>query len=80
MLRIYQNNSAAGVKSYYSKAADYYTDGPELVGQWRGEGAKRLGLAGLVQKEAWDALCDNRNRPSSSAPRVAPVWARKSAR
>ena len=61
MLRIYQNNSAVGVKGYYSKAADYYTDGPELVGQWRGEGAKRLGLAGVVQKETWDALCDNRN-------------------
>ena len=45
MLRIYQNNSAAGVKSYYSKD-DYYLEGQELVGQWRGEGAKRLGLAG----------------------------------
>ena len=60
MLRIYQNNSSAGVKSYYSKA-DYYTEGQELVGQWRGEGAKRLGLAGVVQKETWDALCENRN-------------------
>jgi conjugative relaxase-like TrwC/TraI family protein len=60
MLRIYQNNSAAGAKSYYSKA-DYYSEGQELAGQWRGEGAKRLGLAGVVQKETWDALCDNRN-------------------
>ena len=60
MLRINQNNSAAGAKSYYSKA-DYYTEGQELVGQWRGEGAKRLGLAGVVQKETWDALCENRN-------------------
>jgi conjugative relaxase-like TrwC/TraI family protein len=61
MLRIYQNNSAAGAKNYYSKAADYYSEGQELVGQWRGEGAKRLGLAGVVRRETWDALCDNRN-------------------
>jgi hypothetical protein len=47
MLRIIQNQSAAGAKSYYSKA-DYYSEGQELEGQWRGEGAKRLGLAGVV--------------------------------
>jgi len=60
MLRINQNNSAAGAKSYYT-TADYYSEGQELIGQWRGEAAKRLGLAGTVQKETWDALCDNRN-------------------
>ena len=46
--------------SYYS-TADYYSEGQELVGQWRGEAAKRLGLTGVVQKETWDALCNNRN-------------------
>jgi conjugative relaxase-like TrwC/TraI family protein len=63
MLRIIQNTSAAGAKSYYTSAsmADYYTEGQELEGIWRGEGAARLGLSGTVQKEAWDALCDNRN-------------------
>ncbi|MGA2254540.1 MAG: MobF family relaxase [Thermoguttaceae bacterium] len=60
MLRINQNNSAAGAMSYYT-TADYYTEGQELVGQWRGEAAKRLGLAGTVQKETWDALCNNRH-------------------
>lgn len=61
MLRIIQNSSAAGAKSYYS-TADYYAEGQqELAGQWRGEGATRLGLSGEVKKEAWDALCDNRN-------------------
>ena len=60
MLRINQNNSAAAAKSYYSRA-DYYSEGQELIGQWRGEAARRLGLAGTVQKETWDALCDNRN-------------------
>ena len=60
MLRINQNNSAAGAMSYYS-TADYYSEGQELVGHWRGEAAKRLGLAGVVQKETWDALCQNRH-------------------
>jgi len=60
MLRIIQNTSAAGAKSYYS-TADYYTEGQELTGQWRGEGASRLGLFGDVQKQQWDALCDNQH-------------------
>lgn len=60
MLRIIQNTSAAGAKSYYS-TADYYTEGQELVGHWRGEAAARLGLQGEVRREDWDALCDNRN-------------------
>jgi len=60
MLRIIQSTSAAGAKSYYS-TADYYTEGQELTGQWRGEGAKRLGLHGVVNRNDWDALCDNRN-------------------
>ncbi len=61
MLRIIQSSAAAAAKSYYSKAADYYTEGQELEGIWRGRGAARLGLSGLVDKEDWDALCDNRN-------------------
>lgn len=60
MLRITQNSTAEGAKSYYS-TADYYTEGQELVGLWRGEGAHRLGLHGSVKQNDWDALCDNRN-------------------
>ncbi|QDV90565.1 Multifunctional conjugation protein TraI [Phycisphaerae bacterium RAS2] len=60
MLRIIQQTSAAGAKSYYS-TADYYSEGQELEGRWRGEGAKRLGLSGTVEKKDWDALCDNRD-------------------
>jgi conjugative relaxase-like TrwC/TraI family protein len=60
MLRIVQNTSASGAKGYYT-TADYYTEGQELVGIWRGEGAQRLGLNGNVAKDAWDALCDNRD-------------------
>lgn len=60
MLRIVQNTSAAGAKGYYS-TADYYTEGQELAGVWRGQAAARLGLAGEIDKADWDALCDNRD-------------------
>jgi conjugative relaxase-like TrwC/TraI family protein len=69
MLRIIQSNSAAGAMSYYS-TADYYSEGQELLGQWRGQGAERLGLAGGIDKAAWDALGDNRD-PSTGLPLTA---------
>src|ERR1700752_506815 len=58
MLRINQNTAPEGAKSYYS-TSDYYSEGQELTGHWRGEGAARLGLTGAVEKKDWDALCDN---------------------
>lgn len=58
MLRITQNTSPQGARTYYS-TADYYSEGQELTGHWRGDGAKRLGLSGAVEKKDWDALCDN---------------------
>jgi conjugative relaxase-like TrwC/TraI family protein len=60
MLRIVQNASAAGAKGYYS-TADYYTEGQELAGEWRGSAAERLGLRGNVEQAQWDALCDNKD-------------------
>lgn len=69
MLRIIQNSTPAGAKSYYS-TADYYTEGQELAGVWRGHAAARLGLSGEVRREDWDALCDNRN-PSTGDPLTA---------
>jgi conjugative relaxase-like TrwC/TraI family protein len=58
MLRIIQNASAQGAKSYYS-TADYYTEGQEQAGTWRGLAAERLGLSGKVERDQWDQLCDN---------------------
>lgn len=66
MLRVTQSNSAARAKSYYS-AADYYTEGQELVGLWRGNGAKRLKLSGKIDRDDWDLLCDNRQPETGEA-------------
>jgi conjugative relaxase-like TrwC/TraI family protein len=58
MLRIIPNKSPSGASSYFS-TADYYSESQELVGRWRGEGARLLGLSGDVDKASWDALCNN---------------------
>ena len=54
-----QNSSAAGAKSYFSKA-EYYSEGQERTGHWGGKGAALLGLSGEVEQAAFDALCDNK--------------------
>ena len=66
MLRINQNSSAGGAKTYYTQA-DYYTEGQELAGHWRGFGAEKLGLSGTVDKADWESLCDNRY-PGTNLP------------
>ena len=55
-----QNMSVHRAKSYYS-TADYYSEGQELTGLWKGEAASKLGLAGAVKQADWDAVCDNRH-------------------
>jgi conjugative relaxase-like TrwC/TraI family protein len=58
MLRVIQNQRVDVAKGYYS-TADYFSEGQELTGHWRGKAAIALGLEGEVQKADWDALCDN---------------------
>jgi conjugative relaxase-like TrwC/TraI family protein len=58
MLRVIQSRNVSQAKSYYAQA-DYYLEGQELAGRWRGEGARLLGLKGDVEKSEWDQLCDN---------------------
>lgn len=69
MLRIIQNSSPAGAKSYYT-TADYYSEGQELRGLWRGAGAEQLGLTGTVGNDEWAALCDNK-RPDGQGTLTA---------
>jgi conjugative relaxase-like TrwC/TraI family protein len=61
MLRINQQKSAHGAKSYFEEGLareDYYTQ-DAIVGQWHGRGAERLGLVGEIQREAFLKMCDN---------------------
>jgi conjugative relaxase-like TrwC/TraI family protein len=58
MLRITQQNNATAAKRYYS-TADYYSEGQEIVGRWGGNGARKLGLEGIVDRESFERLCDN---------------------
>ncbi len=69
MLRIHQQCSAAGAKTYYQSQAEYYC-GQEFVGHWGGAAARLLGLEGPVRKADFDALCDNLD-PHSGAPLTA---------
>ncbi|MFV0442772.1 MAG: MobF family relaxase, partial [Planctomycetaceae bacterium] len=61
--RIIESTSAAQATSYYS-TADYYTEGQELSGVWRGRGARMLGLDGTIDSKDWDSLCNNRDPES----------------
>src|SRR5271156_3284252 len=63
MLRINQQRSSMGAKSYFNdglEKGDYYTR-EEIIGRWGGKGADRFGLNGSVTKEAFHDLCDNLN-------------------
>src|SRR5438270_1455368 len=66
MLRITQQDSSQGAKRYYA-SADYYSEGQEIVGSWGGEGARRLGLEGVVDRPSFERLCDNL-APSDGKP------------
>lgn len=60
MLRIIQNRSAEGAKSYYSRA-EYYGEGQEKAGKWGGKAAESLGLAGQIAEKDFQSMCDNLN-------------------
>ncbi|MFO0937495.1 MAG: MobF family relaxase [Gemmataceae bacterium] len=64
VLRLIVQGSAAAAQSYYQGSTgggEYYTEGQEQAGEWGGLAGKRLGLEGKVEKEAFDALCENKN-------------------
>lgn len=64
MIRMVQSKSAGHAKAYFSDAlakSDYYISDQELAGMWQGRLAERLGLNGLVTKDDFFALCENRH-------------------
>ncbi len=70
MLRIHVSNDAAGAKSYFSEGLsrqDYYAEDQEIVGEWGGKAAARLRLAGPVEKQAFNRLCDNQHPDNGEA-------------
>jgi len=68
MLNITVQANAAGAKSYFAQQSEYYAGGrDEFIGEWGGKGAAMLGLSGLVDKRAFDQLCDNIN-PQTGKP------------
>jgi conjugative relaxase-like TrwC/TraI family protein len=51
-------------KQYFREhlsVGDYYSQGAKIDGEWLGEGAKRLGLTGMVNETAFLALCEGKN-------------------
>ncbi len=62
MLRLIVQSDGAAAQSYYGGASgEYYAEGQKHAGEWGGQAAERLGLAGRVASEAFDALCENRH-------------------
>ena len=51
--------SSAQASSYY-EADDYYADGGLSPSEWQGEGAKELGLAGEVERDAFRDMLDGK--------------------
>ena len=57
MLRVRPNSCVDQAKSYFATPDYYLGDGEqELKGQWRGKGARMLGLEGEVKQADWHAL------------------------
>lgn len=65
MLFINQQSNSQAAKEYFGKElaqADYYTkDGQQVKGQWHGLGARLLNLEGPIERDAFHALCDNKD-------------------
>jgi conjugative relaxase-like TrwC/TraI family protein len=75
MLRIFCSEDVSQARNYYtsslkyeadpSKLGQYYGQEQEVIGEWQGKGAERLGLHGKVDQKAFETLCDNK-RPGTN--------------
>ncbi len=64
MLRITVSKSASGATKYFSEGltkSDYYAEKGEIIGQWRGRLAERIGLRGDVKRDEFAAIAENQN-------------------
>ena len=49
-------------KEYFKEhlcVGDYYTEGQQVLGQWYGQGAEKLGLSGVTRQDDFVSLCEN---------------------
>jgi len=70
MIRMIQSKSAGQAQSYYVQSlspSDYYTRDQELPGKFFGKLSERLKITGDVTKEAFFALCNNKNPLTGTA-------------
>lgn len=51
--------NAKGYFDEHLSVGDYYSENERVPGEWAGEGATMLGLAGAVTRDEFLALCDN---------------------
>ncbi|MEL6659544.1 MAG: MobF family relaxase [Bacteroidota bacterium] len=64
MLRITVSKSASGATKYFSEGltkSDYYAEKGEIIGQWHGRLAERIGLSGDVERDDFAAIAQNQN-------------------
>lgn len=70
MIRMVPITSAEHAKKYFAaelSISDYYVNDQELQGHFKGRLAERLGVSGPATKDAFFALCDNR-QPVTNQP------------
>ena len=71
MITIGLIRNGANYLSHHLRKNDYWAEGEkEVHGEWIGEGAKALGLEGIVSDKAFDALRQNRH-PKTGEPLTA---------
>jgi conjugative relaxase-like TrwC/TraI family protein len=52
----------ANAKEYFKEhlsVGDYYSEGQQVLGQWYGDGAEKLGLSGVTHQDEFVRLCEN---------------------
>ena len=62
MLAAKAQYSLGNAQKYFEehlRVGDYYTEGQQVLGQWYGQGAEKLGLSGTTRGAEFLRLCEN---------------------